>query len=242
MRIVVISATSAIARACIEQWANSGSHEFLLAGRSKERLKATESDLMIRFPNSKFSSLGLDLNSSVDVQNLIDLLTKKPVDMALVAQGSLTDQGKASAELDYLKEQLQLNVISAALFTEGLAGLFERQGFGTLGVIGSVAGDRGRAYNYSYGSSKAFLETFCRGLQQRFAGTKVRVSLIKPGPTATPMTSTHKGKQAEPVDVAKVIVAGLGKARRTIYAPKIWRLVMYVVRAIPFFIFKRLNF
>ncbi|MCX6485285.1 MAG: SDR family NAD(P)-dependent oxidoreductase [Rhodoluna sp.] len=242
MRIVVISATSTIARACVAHWANAGSHEFLLVGRSQARLKATESDFAIRFQNSKFSSLELDFHSSSDVQKLIDLLAKKPVDLALVAQGSLTEQAEASKELGYLKQQLELNVISAALFAEGLAGLFERQGFGTLGVIGSVAGDRGRAYNYSYGSSKAFLETYAQGLQQRFAKAKVRVSLIKPGPTATPMTSTHKGKLADPVDVAKVIVAGLAKGRRTIYAPKLWRLIMFVVRAIPFFIFKRLNF
>jgi len=242
MRIVVISATSAIARACVMQWASSGSHEFLLVGRSQARLKATESDLAIRFPNSKFSSLELDFDSSAEVQKLVDSLAKKPVDLALVAQGSLTEQARASADLGYLKQQLELNGISAALFAEGLAGLFERQGFGTLGVIGSVAGDRGRAYNYSYGSSKAFLETYSQGLQQRFAKTKVRVSLIKPGPTATPMTATHKGKLANPVDVAKDIVAGLAKGRRTIHAPKLWRLIMFVVRAIPFFIFKRLNF
>ena len=242
MRIVVISATSTIARACVMQWASSSSHEFLLVGRSQARLKATESDFAIRFPDSKFSSLELDLNSQADVQNLVESLAKKPVDLALVAQGSLTEQDRASADLGYLKQQLELNVVSTALFAEGLAGLFERQGFGTLGVIGSVAGDRGRAYNYSYGSSKAFLETYAQGLQQRFAKTKVRVSLIKPGPTATPMTSTHKGKLADPVDVAKVIVTGLAKGQRVIYAPKLWRLIMFVVRAIPFFIFKRLNF
>jgi short-subunit dehydrogenase len=242
MRIVVISATSAIARACVAIWAGTGAHEFLLVGRSAERLKATESDLAIRFPESKFSSLAIDMNSAEAASGLVDSLTRKPVDLALVAQGSLTEQSKASADLIYLKQQLELNVVSAALFAEGLAGLFERQGFGTLGVIGSVAGDRGRAYNYSYGSSKAFLETYVQGLQQRFASSKLHVSLIKPGPTATPMTSTHEGKMANPADVAKVIAAGLAKGKRVIYAPKRWRLIMFAVRSIPFFIFKRLNF
>lgn len=242
MRIVVISATSAIARACIAFWAASGSHEFLLVGRSSERLRTTESDLAIRFPESKFSSLALDMQSSEAVSGLVDSLARKPVDLALVAQGSLTEQAKASTDLSYLQQQLELNVVSATIFAEGLAGLFERQGFGTLAVIGSVAGDRGRAYNYSYGSSKAFLETYVQGLQQRFASSKIRVSLIKPGPTATPMTSSHRGKMADPSDVAKVIAAGLARGKRVIYAPKLWRLIMFAVRSIPFFIFKRLNF
>ena len=242
MRIVVISATSAIARACISRWANSGSHEFLLLGRSAERLSAVQSDLAIRFPESKFSHLAMDLNSSEEVQSLVELLSRKPVDLALVAQGSLTEQPKASLELDYLKSQLEVNVISAALFAEGLAQVFDRQGFGTLGIIGSVAGDRGRAYNYSYGSSKAFLEAYAQGLQQRFGQSRVRVSLIKPGPTATPMTANHTAKLADPDLVAKVIVSGLAKGARVIYAPKSWRLIMFVVRLIPFWIFKRLNF
>lgn len=242
MRIVVISATSAIARACIAEWAANGEHEFLLVGRSVERLKATESDLSLRFSASKFSSLAIDLESPAAVASLAESLSRKPVDLALVAQGSLTDQATASSDLDYLKQQLELNVISATLFTEALAGLFEKQGFGTLGVIGSVAGDRGRAYNYSYGASKAFLGTYVEGLQQKLASSKVRVSLIKPGPTATPMTAEHSGKMARPESVAKVIVSGLAKGKRVIYAPKAWRLIMFVVRSIPFAIFKKLKF
>ena len=242
MRIVVVSATSAIARGCIEQWAASGSHEVLLVGRSNERLQAIEADMSIRFPNSKFSSLAMHLDSTDEIARLTTLLEKKPVDLALVAQGSLTDQKSATLDLNYLKNQLELNAVSAALFTEALSNLFERQGFGKLGVIGSVAGDRGRAYNYSYGAAKALLETYVQGLQQRLAGTKVSVSLIKPGPTATPMTATHTGKMADVNQVAKVIVAGMSKGKRVIYAPALWRLIMLVVRNIPFFIFKRLGF
>ncbi|MEY4275707.1 MAG: hypothetical protein RIS26_170 [Actinomycetota bacterium] len=242
MRIVVVSATSAIARGCIEQWAASGSHEVLLVGRSNERLQAIEADMSIRFPNSKFSSLAMHLDSTDEIARLTSLLEKKPVDLALVAQGSLTDQKSATLDLNYLKNQLELNAVSAALFTEALSNLFERQGFGKLGVIGSVAGDRGRAYNYSYGAAKALLETYVQGLQQRLAGTKVSVSLIKPGPTATPMTATHTGKMADVNQVAKVIVAGMSKGKRVIYAPALWRLIMLVVRNIPFFIFKRLGF
>jgi short-subunit dehydrogenase len=242
MRIVVISATSAIARACIARWAESGAHEFVLVGRSKERLKSTEADLALRFASSKFSSLELSFDSVTEIQKFAETISKRTVDLVLVAQGSLTDQPKASSDLEYLKSELELNAISATLFTEAMANLLEKQGRGTLGVIGSVAGDRGRAYNYSYGATKALLATYVQGLQQRFAATEVRVCLIKPGPTATPMTATHRGRMAEPMDVAKVIVAGLAKGQRVIYAPTLWKLIMLVVRSIPFAIFKRLNF
>jgi len=129
-----------------------------------------------------------------------------------------------------------------AMFAEVSANILEGQGTGALAIVGSVAGDRGRAYNYSYGSAKALVEKTAQGLQQRLAKTKVSVSLIKPGPTATPMTREHKGNFASPDDVAQVMVAGIGKAKRTIYAPKRWRLIMFLVRNIPFSLFKRFRF
>ena len=242
MRIIVVSATSVIARSCLETWANSGSHDFVLVGRSIEKLESTAKDLSIRFPKSTFSVSLLNFASASSAQQLANQLARQPIDIVLVAQGSLTDQSLASTDLEYLKSELELNAVSAAVVAEAFAAVLERQGNGTLGVIGSVAGDRGRAYNYSYGASKALLETYVQGLQQRFANSKVQVSLIKPGPTATPMTVTHSGKMADPKVVAKSIVSGLSSGRRIIYAPGIWRLIMFVVRSIPFTIFKRLKF
>lgn len=242
MRIVVSSATSTIARACVELWASKGDHEFILVGRSLPHLKAIESDSSLRFPNSKFSSVALDMNSPVELEKLVDELGKKSVDVVLIAQGSLTEQKSVSGNLEYLKEQLTINAVSTSLFLEAFAGLLEKQAFGTLAVIGSVAGDRGRAYNYSYGSAKALIETCVQGLQQRVTRTKVKVVLIKPGPTATPMTANHPGHMAKPDDVAKVIVAGIAKGKRLVYAPKIWRLVMLLVRSVPFIIYRKLKF
>jgi decaprenylphospho-beta-D-erythro-pentofuranosid-2-ulose 2-reductase len=242
VRIVIVSATSVIAQSCVREWAASGSHSFELVGRSSERLDAVAADFRIRYPDSTFNVSILDFDSAESVGSLVKRLVAKPIDLALIAQGSLTEQQRASSSLDYLKAELELNAVSVAVTTEAFAGAFMVQGFGTLGVIGSVAGDRGRAYNYSYGSSKSLIETYTQGLQQRFAHSKVSVCLIKPGPTATPMTANHKGKMSDPGLVAKEIVAGLNSHRRVIYAPGPWRLVMFVVRLIPFTIFKRLKF
>ncbi|MFM2384406.1 MAG: hypothetical protein RL166_280 [Actinomycetota bacterium] len=242
MRIVVISATSVIAQACVKVWAGSGDHEFVLVGRSEERIEATSRDLELRFPSSKFASELVDFSSSKSMAGLVATLGKKSIDLVLVAQGSLTDQVKASTDLGYLKAELELNAVSASVIAEAFAGVLEAQGYGTLGVIGSVAGDRGRAYNYSYGASKALLETYTQGLQQRFGSTAIKVCLIKPGPTATPMTEGHKGAMTDPNVVARAIVRGLTAGRRVIYAPAIWRAIMFLVRNIPFSIFKKLKF
>jgi short-subunit dehydrogenase len=154
----------------------------------------------------------------------------------------LTDQNRASTDVAYLASELHINAISVTVCAELLASALEAQGRGTLGVIGSVAGDRGRAYNYAYGASKAMVAAFVAGLQQRLASTKVKVCLIKPGPTATPMTANHRGRMADPALVAKQIVVGLSRGKRIIYTPKVWVIIMLIVRLIPFGIFKRLNF
>lgn len=242
MKIIVVSATSQIARSCVEVWATRGHHEFLLVGRDFEKLSAVSSDLALRFPESQFEVEALDLQSVSELGAFSRKISTLGFDMAMLAQGSLTVQARVAGNLDYLKSELELNAVSVALWAESLAGVFEQQGFGTLGVIGSVASDRGRSYNYSYASSKALLDTYVQGLQQRFANSRVRVCLIQPGPTATPMTRDHKGKMSEPGAVAKVIVKGLETGKRRIYAPGIWRWIMLIVRLIPWFIFKRLTF
>lgn len=242
MRILVVSATSVIARSCVEVWAESGNHEFVLVGRDPAKLASVLSDMTIRFPRSTFTAEVLNVLNVDEVNSLVNKLSAQPIDQVLIAQGSLTDQSKAKTDLDYLKSELELNGVSAALWLEAFAGVLEKQASGTLAVIGSVASDRGRAYNYSYASGKALLDVYVEGLQQRFAGSKVRVSLIQPGPTATPMTRTHEGKMASPYLVARVIVAGLARGQRRIYAPRIWRYIMLIVKLIPWTIFKRLNF
>lgn len=242
MRVVVVSATSVIAVSCVKRLAETGSHEFVLVGRSEERLSATSTDLALRFPTSKFSVELVDFTSTNSIEKMVESVSKTSMDLILVGQGSLTEQAKASSNLDYLRSELELNAVSVAVVAECFAGALAVQGKGTLGVIGSVAGDRGRAYNYSYGSGKALIEKYTQGLQQRFASSDVAVCLVKPGPTATPMTVSHSGKMADPNAVAKVIVAGLLARRRVIYAPKLWRYIMLIVKLIPYFIFKRLSF
>ena len=113
-------------------------------------------------------------------------------------------------------------------------------------MIGSVAGDRGRKANYLYGASKAFIATYVEGLQHRIALEKsnVTVSLIKPGPTESAMTQhllTQGKKLAKAEDVAEQIVHGMQLGKRTIYTPTLWRIIMLIIRHLPFFIFKKLD-
>src|SRR5690606_16306616 len=109
-------------------------------------------------------------------------------------------------------------------------------GRGVLSVLSSVAGDRGRTKNKTYGASKAGLSTWLEGLRAALHGTGVLVQTVKPGPVRTPMTAGYGGPRlllAEPERVARDIVRGLERGRTTVYTPGYWRFVMAVLRAVP---------
>jgi short-subunit dehydrogenase len=139
---------------------------------------------------------------------------------------------------------MRVNAISPALFAEAFIESMERRNAGTLGVIGSVAGDRGRKSNYVYGAAKGLVTRYVQGLQHRVAGTRVKVVLVKPGPTDTPMTAQLKAqgtKLAAVSDVAQAIVRGLERGRPVVYAPARWALIMMVIRHLPRVIFNRMD-
>ncbi|MDD3608530.1 MAG: SDR family NAD(P)-dependent oxidoreductase [Halothiobacillaceae bacterium] len=240
--ILLIGATSAIAEHCARLWVQEGTPRLTLVGRSPERLEALATDLRVRNPQAEIHTQAGEFTDPAGIRATVDRLTAQgPIDLALIAHGSLPDQSLCQQDLQLAHATLEINGLSPALYAEALAGHFARQGYGTLGLIGSVAGDRGRRSNYVYGAAKGLLTRYAQGLQHRFAHSGVRVVLIKPGPTETPMTAGLEGRFAPVEDVARDIVRGMEKGQRVIYTPGKWRLIMCVIRHLPAFVFNRMN-
>ncbi|MBU2098660.1 MAG: SDR family NAD(P)-dependent oxidoreductase, partial [Gammaproteobacteria bacterium] len=165
-------------------------------------------------------------------------------DLILIAHGALIEQSQCQNDIEACAQSLTVNAVSPALFAEAFATHLEQRNRGTLAIISSVAGDRGRRSNYVYGAAKGLLNRYAQGLQHRFAGTGVNIALIKPGPTATPMTAglLQQGQRmASAEQVAAVITTGLNNKKSVIYAPGQWRLIMMIIRHLPAFVFNRLN-
>jgi short-subunit dehydrogenase len=245
MRIIVVGGTSEIAQQCCKIWLQEKSVDLVLTGRNEEKLSRISADLGIRFPESKIEFETLDHLSPISIAKFVAKVSQSPFDMVLIAHGSLTSQSRASVDPKYLWQEHAINAQSPILFAELFSAALTHQGHGRLAIIGSVAGDRGRAINHAYGSAKAGLATYVSGLQHRLGASRVRVSLIKPGPTRTPMTvNAHVGpsKLADAKIVAQQIVRGIDKGRRVIYCPGVWRQIMFVVRVMPFWLFKQLRF
>lgn len=244
-KIVIIGATSAIAEHCARLWIQSQPADLTLVGRDARRIERVAADLKVRSPQSAIRIVQADFLDPEAIDATVESIAQSNnVDVALIAHGSLPEQANCQDDLQACREALDVNGISPVLYAEAFAKQMAKANHGTIALIGSVAGDRGRKSNYVYGAAKGLVTRYAQGLQHRFAGTGVKLVLIKPGPTDTPMTARLKGKGAKlaPVEsVAKRIVEGVEAGKPVIYAPGKWRLIMMIIRHLPSIVFNKLN-
>lgn len=244
-KIVIIGATSSIAEHCARLWVGQGPVALTLVGRDRARTDSVAADLRVRGAGTTVDVDTVDFEDARAIAALAGRLTATgPVDLVLIAHGSLPDQQACQRDLGACGSALSVNGVSPVLFAEAFAAAFEAAGRGTLVVIGSVAGDRGRRSNYVYGAAKGLVTRYVQGLQHRFAGTAIKVVLVKPGPTDTPMTAHLKqqgARMASPEEVAHMIVEGAARGKPVVYAPKKWALIMMVIRHLPAVVFNKMN-
>ena len=244
-KIVIVGATSAIAKNCARIWVDNLSPELILVGRDLDRLDRVVQDLKVRKPEADIKCFQAKFLEPSHITNLVDdICGEGLVDIVLIAHGLLPEQSSCQDDLYACQEALEVNAISPVLFAEAFAKNLQKNNHGIIALISSVAGDRGRKSNYIYGSAKALVSRYAEGLQHRFAGTNVKIILIKPGPTDTPMTSHLKGqglKLADVEEVAMQITEGIRNYKEVIYSPRKWRLIMLVILHLPNVIFKKLQ-
>ena len=241
-RIIIIGASSAIAEHCARLWAQQPV-DFVLVGRDRQRVDRVAADLCVRSPHSSAQSVAVDFTDAEAIAALaVQTAAEGKIDIVLIAHGNLPVQSECEQDLSKSQLALEINGVSPVLFAEAFAAQLQKAGRGTLAIIGSVAGDRGRKTNYVYGAAKGLIERYAQGLHHRFAGTAVKIVLIKPGPTATPMTAHLPPRGlALPETVAQAIIAAIAKGSPVVYAPARWALIMMVIRHLPRFVFTRLN-
>ena len=243
-RILIIGATSAIAEACAREWAQGGAALFLV-GRRQDALAQVAADLTARGATVAHCHL-MDVNEHQSHADMLKVCaeTLGQIDIALVAHGTLADQAACERDVELTLKEFTLNATSTISLLTLLAQQMVRQGRGALAVITSVAGERGRASNYVYGSAKAAVSVFCEGLRARTRRDGVQVVDVRPGFVATPMTegiALPPFLVAEPAAVARRITAGIDRGSDVIYAPWYWSVIMAGIRSIPRIVFKRMT-
>jgi decaprenylphospho-beta-D-erythro-pentofuranosid-2-ulose 2-reductase len=242
-KILVLGATSGIAEATCRIWASQGASLFLIA-RNAEKLAAVAADLKTRGASYVDTAVA-DLDDTDQHPSLlahaINSLTG--MDIAYLAHGILGDQTEAERDFNTAAQIIHTNFVAPVSLLTWLANFCVQRRAGTLAVISSVAGDRGRKSNYLYGSSKAGLSAFLGGLRNRVDREGVTVLTIKPGPVKTAMTANmpKSEKFADVESVAESIISAIDKRKDTLYVPFQWQPIMFIIRNIPERIFKKLN-
>jgi decaprenylphospho-beta-D-erythro-pentofuranosid-2-ulose 2-reductase len=242
-RILVLGATSGIAEACCRIWAERGDSLFLVA-RNPDRLAAVAADTFTRGAAHVDSAVADLDNTAAHSELLADGINALAgMDIAFLALGVLGDQAEAERSFPYAAGILHTNFVAPVSLLTWLGNYCAQRHSGTLAVMSSVAGDRGRKSNYVYGSSKAGLSAFLGGLRNRIDREGVRVVTIKPGPVRTAMTEGMKGSEgfADVEAVATAIVKAIDTGPDVLYVPGKWRVIMAVVRAVPEWLFKKLD-
>ncbi len=243
-RYLVLGATSGIAEATCRIWAAQGANLFL-AGRSEDKLRAMAADLRVRgaaYVDTAVVNLDeLEHHPELMAHAITSL---GGLDVAYLAVGVLGEQPKAEQDAAHAQRILHTNLTAPVSMLTWLANFCVKQKHGTLAVLSSVAGDRGRKSNYVYGASKAGLTAFTDGLRNRVDREGVAVLTIKPGPVKTAMTASMKGSEkfADANKVAKTIADAISRGKGgVLYVPSKWRPIMAIIRAVPDSIFRKLN-
>lgn len=243
VKLLVLGATSAIAMATMRLYARRGA-SFYLVARNEEKLALVAADVQVRGAAAVHTGV-MDLDRTEYHTALLQDAHEKlqGIDAALIAHGVLGDQAAAEQDYRVAEQVIRTNLLSSVSLVTWLANYFVAQKRGTIAVISSVAGDRGRKTNYVYGTTKAALSTFLQGVRNRVDRVGVNVITIKPGFVATPMTAHLPGGTlfATPQAIATGIAAAIDRRKDVVYLPGYWWWIMSAVRLLPERVFKRLN-
>lgn len=243
-KVLILGATSAMAEHAARCWA-ADRCSFFLVGRNATKLKSIAEDLNVRGAESVEVHLAdLAVNAGhAEVLTAAAAAFNKVPDIALIAHGVLGDQEAEQSNPEQAEANLRVNFLSPAHLAGRVAEQMAEAGQGTVAVISSVAGDRGRQSNYVYGSAKAGLNAYLSGLRNRMVKQNVRVVTIKPGFVDTPMTAhIKKGPLFASAEKAgRLIYKHTNRGTAIAYVPWFWRFIMLIIRHIPETVFKRLS-
>lgn len=242
-RVLVFGATSAIAAQIAKIYADRGARLHLV-GRNSEKLEATAATCATT--GAKITTQVADFDDLDASETVVDAAIGElgGADVVLIAHGYLGDQLETERSFMTAEKTLRTNFLSVVSLLVPLANRLETAGGGRLAVITSVAGERGRPRNYTYGAAKGALNIYLQGLRSRLYASGVTVTTLKLGPVDTPMTHDHAKHIlfGQPADVARAIVHAVDARIPEAYVPWFWRAIMPIVKHTPERIFQRLSF
>lgn len=246
MKVVILGGTSGIGRSVAQQMAARGDAVFLL-GRNTAELERSAADLTARHPEQPTCGWALcDLDEPSGFAGALDAADQAlgRFDAVIVTAAMFATQDALEADVELARRLATVNYANTVTFCEHARKRLLVRGGGWLTVVSSVAGDRGRKPVGIYGSAKAGVSTYLEALDHKYRASGLWVLCVKPGFVKTAMTAGLRPPPfaGEPDAVARDIVRAMDRKRPLIYTPGIWRPVMLVIRHLPRFVMRKMDF
>lgn len=246
LNVVVLGGTKGIGRALARRLAARGDRVHLL-GRDIEELARCAADLEARMPKPTpvmYSACDLERPDTFSPALEQADTALGGFDTVVVTAALFATQTQLEADREFTRRLLTVNFANTVLFCEHARAALQARGGGTLCVVSSVAGDRGRKPVVLYGASKAGLSAYLEGLDHKFRATGLKTICVKPGFVRTAMTEglPEPPFAADPDQVAASVVRAIDRGTPVVYAPPIWRLVMMVIRSLPRAVMRKVGF
>jgi len=238
-RVLVLGGTSELALAILAALSLPASTEIVLAGRDEARLAAAGQALP-----GQVRTAGYDALEVAGHQGFADAqFAAGPVDLVISAAGVLTPQAEVEADVARAAAMIDTNFTGHATALLAIAGRMRAQGRGTIVVLSSAAAIRPRRANFVYGSAKAGLDAFARGLADSLHGTGVRVVLVRPGFVTGRMTAGRRPMPlaTTPAQVGAATAAALRSGNATVWIPASLAGLSLALRLVPRPIWRRVS-
>jgi decaprenylphospho-beta-D-erythro-pentofuranosid-2-ulose 2-reductase len=239
--VLLLGATSDMAIAIARTMAAKG-YSVQLAARNISRLQALQSDISVRYQVG-CTSHEFDATAFATHESFFESLPVKP-DVTVCVFGYMTDNEVARKDWKETERTINSNYTGAVSILNIISNYYARQKKGVIAGISSVAGERGRQSNYIYGSAKAGFTAYLSGLRNRMFHEGVHVASIQPGFVYTRMTEHLKLPgllTAKPEDVATAVYKAIDKKKNIVYVKWFWRWIMFIIRNVPEFMFKKMK-
>lgn len=239
--LLILGAASDIARAAAGEFARHG-FDLILAARDGFELAEVKSDLE---SGSQIKVYLTDFDAE-NFETHADFYQNLPVspDVVLCAFGYLGHQKEAEQNWTEAARIINTNFVGAVSILNLAAADLEARQKGCIIGISSVAGERGRESNYIYGSSKAGFSVYLDGMRHRLSKFGVNVITVKPGFVETKMLAGKEHSKfltAQPAQMGKALFTAYRKRKSTLYYFPVWRLIMFLIRNIPEFIYRKIK-
>ena len=235
-KALIIGATSGIGKALARELVKN-EYTVGITGRRKNLLQKIQKESPERIQIEAFDS------TQPDALKHVESLVKKlgAIDLMIISAGV----GHMNFDLDYAKENEtnQLNVIAFSQMVNWGIHYFESQGHGHLVNLSSVASLRGGRAAPAYNASKAYQSNYFEGIAQRLVKSKLPIYTtdVRPGFVKTAMAKEPKMFWvATKEKAAYQIFRSIQKKKRIVYITKRWRIIAWILKGIPWLLYKKI--